>query len=165
MHYVTSPFGCHTHRYSHLPDGSRLFNPSFDPRKLDMFYSVASPDWKSGQPLNPVGALLFRSRSEAEAFAPDSPTVAVAVRFDQEWRIVRPQGSVAQSVAGSWSAPAVGNALGGVTVFGPIPAGLVRSSANVETLADWRPRVLEEAPAGHSVGFGGWDSLTMALLA
>lgn len=130
-----------------------------------MFYSVASPDWESGQPLNPVGALLFRTRSEAEAFAPDGPAVAVAVRFDPRWRVVRPQGAAALSAAGPWAIPAIGNTLGGVTVFGPIPTELVRPSDLAESLADWRPRSEEEAPAGPGPGFGGWDSLTVALLA
>ena len=86
-----------------------------------MFYSVASPDWKPGQPLTPAGALLFRTRSEAESFAPEAPAVAVAVRFDERRRAVRPQGPVASATAGHWSAPAVGNSLGGVTVFGADP--------------------------------------------
>ena len=29
-------------------------------QEVGMFYSVASPDWKPGQPLTPAGALLFR---------------------------------------------------------------------------------------------------------
>src|SRR5947208_2609825 len=74
-------------------DGLRPSGPSDVSRRLDMFYSVASPDWKPGQPLTPAGALLFRTRSEAEAFAPDCPSVAVAVRFDQHWRVIRPQGA------------------------------------------------------------------------
>ena len=132
-----------------------------------MFYSVASPDWKPGQPLTPSGALLFRTRSEAELFAPEASAVAVAVRFDATRSEVRPQGAVALATAGAWSAPAVGNTLGGVTVFGAIPANLVRPSVEVETLARWRPeRDRDEESARTSrAGFGGWDSLTMALLA
>lgn len=130
-----------------------------------MFYSVASPDWKPGQPLTPAGALLFRTRSEAESFAPEASAVAVAVRFDEHRRAVRPQGPVASAKAGRWSAPAVGNTLGGVTVFGSIPATLVRPSVEVEALADWRPRVMDEPPADSVAEFGGWDSMTMALLA
>lgn len=119
-----------------------------------MFYSVASPDWMPGQPLSPSGALLFRSRSEAEAFAPEASAVEVAVRFDERRRVVRPRGPVAWSMPDPWEAPAVANALGGVTVFGTIPAALVRPSVEVECES-------EPVPAG----FGGWDSLTMALLA
>jgi hypothetical protein len=127
-----------------------------------MFYSVASPDWKPGQPLTPAGALLFRTRSEAESFAPETPTVAVAVRFDEKKRTVRPQGPVASATAGPWSSPAVANALGGVTVFGTIPAALIRPLFEAEALADWRPKKVEDEP---ETIFGGWDSLTMALLA
>ncbi len=119
-----------------------------------MFYSVASPDWKPGQPLSPSGALLFRSRSEAEMFAPEASSVEVAVRFDERRRVVLPRGPVAWSLPGPWEAPAVANALGGVTVFGTIPAELVRRPAGVESGAE--PSL---------AGFGGWDSLTMALLA
>ncbi|WP_435017131.1 hypothetical protein TA3x_004724 [Tundrisphaera sp. TA3] len=126
-----------------------------------MFYSVASPDWKPGEPLTPAGALLFRTRAEAEAFSPDSATVAVAVRFDEKKRLIRPQGPVATATAGAWSAAAVANSLGGVTVFGVIPPSLVRPLFEVETLADWRPKA-EEPPDSR---FGGWDSLTMALMA
>ena len=133
-----------------------------------MFYSVASPGWKPGQPLNPVGALLFRSRSEAESFAPDGSTVAVAVRFDERWRVVRPRGSAALSASGPWSAPAIGNALGGLTVFGPIPPGLVRPSNGDEALADWRPRVGNVPSGDHRVrpsNPANATPLTMALLA
>jgi hypothetical protein len=132
-----------------------------------MYYGVASAAWKPGQSLSPAEDLLFRTRSEAEAFAPGSRAVAVAVRYDQQWRVVRPQGAAARSTAGPWSAPAVGNSLGGVTVLGPIPAGLVRPSIEVEALADWRPR-LEREPSGDPgpwLGSGDWDSLTTALLA
>ena len=111
-----------------------------------MFYSVASPDWKPGQPLSPSGALLFRSRSEAESFAPEASAVAVAVRFDPRRSEVRPQGPVASAKAGPWSAPAVGNSLGGVSVFGAIPASLVRPSVEVEALANWRPGSEEDRP-------------------
>jgi len=130
-----------------------------------MFYSVASPEWTPGQPLTPSGALLFRTRSEAESFAPEASAVAVAVRFDSGRRVVRPQGPVASATAGNWSVPAVGNALGGVTVFGAIPATLIRPSIESEAMADWRPRAEEEPSTAPRAGFGGWDSLTMALLA
>ena len=126
-----------------------------------MFYSVASPGWKPGQPLIPAGALLFRTKAEAELFAPEAPAVAVAVRFDPRRFEVRPQGPVASATAGNWSAPAVGNSLGGVSVFGEIPPSLVRPSVEVEALANWRPGAEEES----TVTVGKWDSLTMALLA
>lgn len=126
-----------------------------------MFYSVASPDWKPGQPLTPAGALLFRTRFEAESFAPESATVAVAVRFDEAKRVVRPQGPVASASVGPWSSSAVSNTLGGVTVFGAIPPALVRPLLESETMVDWRPK----APVEPEPKFGGWDSLTMALMA
>lgn len=123
-----------------------------------MFYSVASPDWKPGQPLSPSGALLFRSKSEAESFAPEAPAVEVAVRFDAKRRVVLPRGPMAWSLPDAWEAPAVANALGGVTVFGTIPGALVRPLIVADSEA--------EGEANLSLaGFGGWDSLTMALLA
>lgn len=131
-----------------------------------MFYSVASPDWKPGQPLTPSGALLFRTRSEAETFAPECRAVAVAVRFDPKRSEVRPQGPVASATVGPWSAPAVSNSLGGVSVFGPIPASLVRPVGSSESLVHWRPEADDEANGVlPRASFGGWDSLTMALLA
>ncbi len=131
-----------------------------------MFYTVASPSWKPGQPLTPSAALLFRTKAEAESFAPDATTVALAVRFDASRSLVRPQGPVALATAGGWSVPAVGNSLGGLTVFGPIPANLVRPSDESESDARWRPET-DESPSKnqHRSGFTGWDSLTMALLA
>jgi hypothetical protein len=143
------------------------FGFSDDSRKLEMLYGVAGPGWKPGQELSPSDDLLFRTRSEAEAFAPGSRAVAVAVRYDQQWRVVRPQGAAARSTAGPWSAPAVGNSLGGVTVFEAIPAGLVRPSIQVEAMADWRPRVPKESPGdpGPCPGPRELDSPTMALLA
>jgi len=124
-----------------------------------MFYSVASPEWKPGQPLTPSGALLFRTRAEAELFAPGAPAVAVAVRFDPRRCEVRPQGPVALATAGPWSAPAVANSLGGLNVFGAIPGSLVRPSVEVETLVQWRPGSEEDATVGQ------WESLTYALMA
>lgn len=130
-----------------------------------MFYGVASPGWEPGRPLSPAGALLFRTRSEAESFAPGAPAVAVAVRFDAQRRAVRPRGAAGPATAGAWSAPAVGNTLGGVTVFGPIPAPLVRPAAEAGGWLKPRPRDEVETSVGHVAGFGGWDSMTMALMA
>jgi hypothetical protein len=127
-----------------------------------MFHCVASPDWTPGRPLAPAGCLLFRSRAEAAQFAPGLAVVAVAVRFDGRRGLVRPRGSVGSETAGSWSARAVENALGGLTVFEAIPATLVRPSAESEPPTEVQPRVGDGSPVP---GFGGWDSLTVALLA
>lgn len=121
-----------------------------------MFYSVASPDWKPGQPLAPAGALLFRSRAEAASFVPDASVVAVAVRYDSARRAITPRKS---GGGDPWSAGAVGNMLGGITVFDSIPPALVRPTAD-EAGAGLARRA-EPAPAEAY----GWDSLTMALLA
>jgi len=130
-----------------------------------MFYGVVSPGWTNGQPLSPSGALLFRTRSEAESFAPEASAVAVAVRFDPSRQVVRPQGPVASASARDWSVPAVGNSLGGVTVFGAIPAALIRPSFESESMADWRPRAADDAPGDLRSDLVAWDTLTMALLA
>jgi len=122
-----------------------------------MFFSVASPDWKAGQPMAPVGALLFRTRLEAESFAPDAPVVAVSVGYDATTRTVSPTGPGAASV-GCWSARAVSNILDGITVFGSIPAALIGSMALASEVAKTEPDVALN-------DFHGWDSLTMALLA
>ncbi len=126
-----------------------------------MFYSVASPDWTPGRPLTPSGALLFRTRSEAEAFAPGAQGVAVAVRFDAVRSEIHPPRPSAGAL-GRWKAAAVANALGGLTVFGEIPTDLVRPLFESDSALD--PAIPPEPDAGRP-GFGGWDSLTMALLA
>ncbi len=131
-----------------------------------MFYTVASPDWKPGQPLTASAALLFRTKAEAESFAPEASTIALAVRFDAIRGLVRPLGPVAQAIASGWSVPAVRNSLGGLTVFGSIPASLVRPSLESEGYVHWRPEPEDEPSRSHPrAGFTGWDSLTMALLA
>lgn len=123
-----------------------------------MFFSVASPDWKPGQPMAPTGALLFRSRSEAQDFAPEAQVVAVAVRHNAAAGVVVAR-ECAALAGGSWSSRAVGNALGGVTVFGAIPAPLVRVPSDFG-----RRLAPADEPINPAEGFG-WDSLTMALLA
>jgi hypothetical protein len=52
-----------------------------------------------------------------------------------------------------------------VTVFGPIPASLVRTSIEAEEWLEPRSRDEVEPSVGHVAGFGGWDSMTMALMA
>jgi hypothetical protein len=159
MHWLAT-----SHPDAHLgPIGGR--EPFGSPGGTEMFYSVASPGWEPGQPLTPAGALLFRTRSEAESFAPGAPAVAVAVRFDGHLRAVRPHGAVDSATDWVWSAPAVGNTLGGVTVFGSIPASLVRPAAEVEGTAGGRIGAEDEPQAGPVEGFGGWGSMAMALLA
>ena len=86
-----------------------------------MFYSVASPDWKPGQPLTPSGALLFRTRSEAEAFAPEAPAVAVAVRFDARRARSARRGRSPRRRPGRGRPRRSATRLGGVTVFGADP--------------------------------------------
>lgn len=121
-----------------------------------MFYSVASPDWMPGQPLTPAGALLFRTEVEAESFAPEAVVVGVSVRYDTTTRIVVADSP--GSVAARWSAVAVSNKLGGITVFGSVPAALVHDLAELHL-------PLAPDPSEVMVGGYGWDSLTMALLA
>ena len=125
-----------------------------------MFYSVASPDWTPGRPLAPTGALLFRSKAEALAFAPGGQGVAVAVRFDSSRSEIRPRRASSGSIAG-WKAPAVENSLGGLTIFEAIPTDLVRPVFEVDAALPGDGEGLEASGRG----FGGWDSLTMALLA
>lgn len=126
-----------------------------------MFFSVASPDWKPGQPLAPVGALLFWSRSEAEAFAPDASVVAVLVRYHSATRAVIPQGRASAAV-GQWTSRAVSNILGGITVFGSIPSDLIRALGGSDLKTEVRSTPGVDQLQGE---FHGWDSLTMALLA
>lgn len=105
-----------------------------------MFYTVASPECTPGFPLCPTGTYLFRTRAEVDSLAPGAPTIAVAIHFDEDLRSVRPNGGVARALARDWAAPAVPNTMGGVTVLGPIPEGLVRSTSESGPQAEWRPR-------------------------
>jgi len=52
-----------------------------------------------------------------------------------------------------------------VTVFGAIPAGLIRPSIEAEVMADWHPRARNEPSGGPGPEFGDWGSLTAALRA
>ena len=126
-----------------------------------MFFSVASPDWKPGQSMAPAGALLFRSRREAEAFAPEAQVVAVVVRHNSAASLVV-AGTTSLATGDGWSSRAVANALGGLTVFGSIPAALVKTSVDGPVPVE----VGSSRSRGSALADSfGWDSLTMALLA
>jgi hypothetical protein len=114
-----------------------------------MFYTVASAEWSPERALTPVAARggLYRSRFEAEAIADGRPTLAVALRYDANRGVVLPQGPVARARAGQWSAPAVMDARGSVTVFAAIPAALVRVVGPVEVRS--HSGVLRVVPRPH----------------
>lgn len=103
-----------------------------------MLYAIASPRWEPGYPFMPASARggLFRTRSEARRAVADGPMVALAVRYDEERGLLVPQGPVAAGRAPGWFAPAIVNALGGITAFGAIPMALVRVVPPAEIRAE-----------------------------
>ena len=128
-----------------------------------MFYSVASPDWKPGQPLTPAGSLLFRSRGGGE------PRLPPRRWSSRPWRsaTTRRPGCVTPDAARL--GPAVEILVGaspsatcsaGSPSSASSPRPLVRIQA-VDKMHGSRPRRIDRA----TLGWHGWDSLTMALLA
>jgi hypothetical protein len=122
-----------------------------------MFFSATRPDWRPGLPLSPAGSLLFRTQAEARAFLPEGQVVTVSVCFDARTR--RVLGNRPHFSQPAWSAHALENALGGVTVFEPLPP------AFIQPISPGDPRLGEPPTTLAFPDFGGWDSLTMALLA
>ena len=106
-----------------------------------MLYTVAAKSWAPGHPLMPLSARseLYRWRSDVESFDDDRPKLAVAVRYDVARGVVVPEGAVARSLVGPWTAPAVVDGRGVVTVLAPIPGELVRRIGPAEVRA--HPRV------------------------
>lgn len=123
-----------------------------------MLYTVANEGWSQGRPLAPTSARggLRRSRAEAGAFLAGGPTLAVALRYDGTRGMVVAEGIAARGRNGPWSAPAVVDALGGVTVLTPIPAALVRVIGRPEVRT--HPGALRVAPRPH-VGAGPPEGL------
>ena len=91
-----------------------------------MLYTVARMNWAPGDPLTPTAARVGLRRSRGEARSADGPTLAVALRYDRGRGMVVAEGVSARGPHGPWSAPAVVDAAGVVTVLAEIPAGLVR---------------------------------------
>lgn len=120
-----------------------------------MLYTVACAGWQPGSPLTPASSRsgLFRTRSEARAAAEGRPTLAVALRYDPTRGEVAPQGPSARAAAGPWTAPAIVDTEGRVTVLAAIPADLVRMIGPAEVRAHPgilrlfpRPRAAQKPP-------------------
>lgn len=93
-----------------------------------MLYTVAGADWSPGLPLTPAEtcAGLFRTREAAGRIAPGRPTLAVALRYDATRGLVVAQPPAARDLPGGWTAPAILNGRGGVTVLATVPSALIR---------------------------------------
>lgn len=97
-----------------------------------MLYAIASADWNPGQPLMPADTRAGLTRTRGGAGGPSSgrATLAVALRYDATRGVVVALPPAAGALAGRWSAPAILDESGGVTVLSPIPAALVRVVGN-----------------------------------
>jgi hypothetical protein len=92
-----------------------------------MFYTVASESWSVGKPLPPSAERpgLYRSRAGAEEVAAGRPLLIVAVRYDAARGVVVAQDLAFRIPGGLWTAPAIVDDRGIITVLAPIPGELV----------------------------------------
>jgi hypothetical protein len=92
-----------------------------------MFYTVASEGWSAGQALWPSAERpgLHRSRAGAEEAAAGRPLLVVSVRYDASRGVVVAQDLAFRIPGGLWTAPAIADDRGVVTVLAPVPAELV----------------------------------------
>lgn len=116
-----------------------------------MLYAVACADWSPGSPLTPAmtRARLFRTRAEPANIAPGHPILAVAARYDSTRGEVIAQKPAARGLDGPWSAPAILDGTGGLTVLAPIPAALVRELGPSKIRV--HPGTLGSMPGPHDV--------------
>ena len=93
-----------------------------------MLFTVASAGWSPGLPLTPAQARagLFRTREAVARVAAGRPIVGVALRFDEVRGVVVAQPPASRALIGRWSAPAIANDSGGVTLLSTVPEPLVR---------------------------------------
>ena len=91
-----------------------------------MLYAAANSSWSPGDSLTPTSTRGGLGRFRSGAASADGPTLAVALRYDRTRGVVVSEGLAARGPSGTWSAPAVVDATGSVTVLAAIPAGLVR---------------------------------------
>ncbi len=126
-----------------------------------MLYTIASEAWSPGLPLTPAETPggLFRTRKAASRIAAGRPTLAVALCHDATRGVVVAQRPAALALGGSWSAPAIVNDSGGVTVLSAVPAALVREVGRPEIRihpgqADPRPRPLRQSTGPPRRGLG-----------
>lgn len=94
-----------------------------------MLYAVADADWSPGSPPGATAShrSLHRTRAGAARLARGRPTLAVALIYDPTRGAVVAHGRAARDACGGWTAPALIDATGGVTVLAPIPEALVRA--------------------------------------
>lgn len=90
-----------------------------------MLYAIASAEWDPGKPLIPADtrAGLTRRRDVSPS---GRATLALALRYDATRGVVVALPPAAGALSGRWSAPALVDDSGSVTVLSPIPAALIR---------------------------------------
>jgi hypothetical protein len=117
-----------------------------------MFYTVASEGWSVGQPL-PASAErpgLYRSRAGAEEVAAGRPLLVVSVRYDASRGVVVAQDLAFRIPGGLWTAPAIVDDRGVVTVLATIPAELVSVVGQSEIRV--HPGTAPASPEPRSIG-------------
>jgi hypothetical protein len=99
-----------------------------------MFYTVASEGWSAGHALWPSAERpgLHRSRAGAEEAASGRSLLVVSVRYDASRGVVVAQDLAFRIPGGLWTAPAIVDDRGVVTVLAPIPAELVSMVGRAE---------------------------------
>ena len=112
-----------------------------------MLYTIAAHDWNHHAPIptdpGRPGLTRNRPRPEPSSVAVSGPKarpiLAVSIRYDAARGAVFAEGPTSRGPGGAWTAPAVVDELGGVTVLAPIPAALVQAVGP--------PRVRGDGPA------------------
>ncbi len=94
-----------------------------------MLYTVAGAEWSpaSSQDLMDSRQVFYRTRSAVLRVARGRPTLGVALRFDAGRGMVFSQGHAPRGAAAEWTAPALSDQDGRVTILASIPGFLVRS--------------------------------------
>ena len=94
-----------------------------------MLYTVSESDRSQDLPLisQAPRRVFHRTRAAVKKVAPGRPILAVALSYDATRGEVFARGRSVRGGSPSWTAPALVDRAGGVTVLAPVPAALVRA--------------------------------------
>ena len=105
---------------SRLRGGSRRPSPCPLFESMAMLFTCADSECTSASSLDSSRKGYFRTRSEVARVAPGLPVVAVALSYD-------PMRGIVSSHRHGWTAPALVDDSGCVTILAPIPSALVKA--------------------------------------
>lgn len=96
-----------------------------------MLYTFAGTMWSKGSPLDfsETRQAFYRTRAAAIRAAKGRAIVAVALCFDAVRGEVHARGHASRDASAAWTAPALMDHAGRITVLAVVPAFLVRSIA------------------------------------